>query len=274
MSISRSAANVRQLRSTTTEGRGVPLRPGSSEDVATRSLGPPLLASLNSFKSRAPPLRPSVAWEDDFHHGRDPETAPAPKKSVLSKSNLHSPPIWPPQDFTTRELPAMGTTQIMAVRIDKAGAPLGQPNAPGAVSLTSSGSKKKARAVTIGGWRTGVTAVKFSRELFHPQGCMPHSFVTCCIFSPMCYTVGRYMDSGITLGQPRTLLWADAAKTVPLRNINVSYWDIPTTALLELSSTHTSIVELETAVGFPAVHFLLLTCTSSASVRARSTPLG
>ena len=59
---------------------------------------------------------------------------------------------------------------------------------------------------------------------------------------------GRFLTSGAYLGQPRTLFWADAAETVPLRNLVLPYWGISAAQLLSLSSTHTSIVELNLKV--------------------------
>jgi hypothetical protein len=67
---------------------------------------------------------------------------------------------WPTNTFLVEELPTVAATQIMAVRIDKRGAPIGLPaGTPGAASGFL---KQKTRGVTLGGWRTGVTAVKFA----------------------------------------------------------------------------------------------------------------
>ena len=93
---------------------------------------------------------------------------PAPSKPRFYKeykSNQAPIEAWPPPDFVKKELPSLGATQIMAVRIDRSGAPLGHAvaaaSASGAVTSTR---KQKSRGVTNGGWRTGVTAVKFACE--------------------------------------------------------------------------------------------------------------
>jgi hypothetical protein len=56
------------------------------------------------------------------------------------------------------------------------------------------------------------------------------------------------MQSGLSLGHPRTLLWADAAETTPLRSLKLSNWDVSASVVVELANTHTSMVELELAV--------------------------
>ncbi len=57
----------------------------------------------------------------------------------------------------------------MAIRVDKGGAPRGKPKptlgkAEAALVATAGPSKVHTRGVTLGGWRTGITAVKFSCE--------------------------------------------------------------------------------------------------------------
>lgn len=59
---------------------------------------------------------------------------------------------------------------------------------------------------------------------------------------------GKFLRSGVSLGQPRTLFWADAAETVPLRNLVLSCWDITSEQVLGIAATHTSIVELDLSV--------------------------
>ncbi len=43
-------------------------------------------------------------------------------------------------------------------------------------------------------------------------------------------------------------MWADAAETVPLRSLHLSHWDVAAETALSISTTHTSITELELAV--------------------------
>jgi hypothetical protein len=56
------------------------------------------------------------------------------------------------------------------------------------------------------------------------------------------------MSCGVYLGQPRTLLWADAAETVPLRSLVLANWGFTEAQVLKLSETHTSIVDLNLKV--------------------------
>ena len=81
---------------------------------------------------------------------------------------------WPTHEFISKELPTVSATQIMAVRIDKRGGPLGIPaeKKAGSGSTAPAGGfvKQKARGVTLGGWRTGVSAVKHTSTCCNSLG--------------------------------------------------------------------------------------------------------
>jgi hypothetical protein len=171
-----------------------------------------------------------------------------------------APVAWPAVDFTATELPSLAATQIMAVRIDRRGAPLGIPKKLAYTAPVQ--RKQKTRAVTLGGWRTGVTAVKHSCASASTDVCVSglyRSGLNLWWLTPLVVVVvvaaghataaGKFMGSGAFLGQPRTLFWADAKQTVPLRNLKLGFWDISADQLLGLSITHTSMVELSLKVG-------------------------
>lgn len=167
MSLSRSTVNVRQLRGSKPVDGSASARTESLSDATRTAMlhtAPARdTATLGSLKSHSPP-RPVVAWEDSA-------TLPATKQRRSSDTKKSRVPQWPPPDFVKRELPGLGTTQIMAVRINRSGAPLGAPKAAaaggaGLPSVTQAAPRKpKTRGVTLGGWRTGVTAVKFASNV-------------------------------------------------------------------------------------------------------------
>lgn len=167
MSLSRSAANLRQLRHARTAEADVPSSKESDSGFAATDRQKPQRirhsAASEEVTHSLRPLKPLVAWEETDGSVDKPVTwMNKPPRSSLSEA------VWPPPDFSRTELPKLGTTQIMAVRIDRSGAPLGAAQGKGKSSDTASSmlptKKVKTRGVTLGGWRNGVTAVKFSSQ--------------------------------------------------------------------------------------------------------------
>lgn len=184
MSLSRSAANLRQLRgskpadaSHTARTEGLGEEPTRASTVAGDRR---YTASLGSLKSHSPP-QPGpgrVAWADTAD-----DSLPSVTRTKHRSSLQKTPMVWPPPDFPHSELPKLGTTQILAVRIDRSGAPLGaakpSKSAEAVMSMSAAAAgtgKAKTRAVTLGGWRTGVTAVKHTSELL---GTVPFHLSLC-----------------------------------------------------------------------------------------------
>jgi hypothetical protein len=190
MALSRSSANLRQLRASTgsaessTPGKttvrfaGV----GASSDDAYHTLGATAPAAgaapdpwsltgrtdVLSTPAGGPEFAGtaggrSVSGSRRRRGGDNQGSAGAGTSFSFSGSSSRlRPPViaWPSRTFVAEELPTLAATQIMAVRIDRRGAPTGLPaGTPGASTVAL---KAKTRGVTLGGWRTGVTAVKFS----------------------------------------------------------------------------------------------------------------
>jgi hypothetical protein len=63
-----------------------------------------------------------------------------------------------------------------------------------------------------------------------------------------CAPGGKFLTSGAYLGQPRTLLWADAAETVPLQALKLAHWGFTAAQVELLAITHTSITSLNLKV--------------------------
>lgn len=263
MSVSRSAAHLRQLRASNSADAGLTARTEVLDaDVGAAGLRKSPArhsATLGTLRAQSPP-HPVAAWTEG--------ATTAPKTKTTHRKRVSQPlpgaSVWPPPDYHSTELPALGTTHILAVKIDRSGAPAAAKKPAASVSAhaldehasvavaAAARGKKKPRGVVVKSWRTGITAVKFECTL----QCGKHDVVcTACCSRGMrdCCAAVKYLRSGITLGQPRTLFWADAAETVPLRSLALSHWDVTSSQLIELSKTHTSVVDIELVVSASAV---------------------
>jgi hypothetical protein len=210
MSLSRSAANLRQLRHARTVEADVSGSHDGDPGFAVTERSKPRKvrhsATSEDVTHSLLPLQPLVAWEET---ATERETPPIRSKQPPRPSL--SEPAWPPPDFSRTELPKLGATQIMAVRIDKSGAPLGAPQGRGKSTDAASGlipaKKVKTRGVTLGGWRNGVTAVKFSSTFRGFCSCGPvGSHAICCLLlytqqASFCIQESAWGSQGRCFGQ-------------------------------------------------------------------------